>query len=403
MYFPREEYEERWSKLHGEMDKLGYSSAVVWQRSGGGYDRAGNVHYLTNYATLSSGQEPSHPGWPVGRSFAAVLLRRGEEPELHTSEPESTVDRGDVAAGAIYSHEENLALGLGARLNELGIEGRVACVGDDFLPAQMYRMLLEASPGIEWVPEEELLYSVQHVKSPHELDVYRQAGEVSSRALTAFMEALIRGQRQCDAAAEAASIIIRAGGGFQRVACHTGPKAEHAMWDNPLYGYSTDAPQPGDMVRAWVYGPILHGYWIDPGRTSVCGGKPRADQKKLIEDCAGLVDSLVRAFRVGTTARELGVVGDALTEELGYSSDLGGAIWHVYGHGLSTFWLGPVIPAHGSYALARHLDEPYHEGQVCTVEVFLHTPGVGTATFEQIFILGSDGVEMLSTTPMLFW
>ena len=46
-----------------------------------------------------------------------------------------------------------------------------------------------------------LLYGLQHKKSPRELDLYREAGEITSRALTAFMEGLIRGDRQCDAAA----------------------------------------------------------------------------------------------------------------------------------------------------------------------------------------------------------
>ena len=34
MYFPREEYEARWSRLHDEMQRRGYETAVIWQRTG---------------------------------------------------------------------------------------------------------------------------------------------------------------------------------------------------------------------------------------------------------------------------------------------------------------------------------------------------------------------------------
>ncbi len=38
-----------------------------------------------------------------------------------------------------------------------------------------------------------------------------------------------------------------------------------------------------------------------------------------------------------------------------------------------------------------------------TVEVFFNTPGVGSATWEDVFIVGADGNEMLSTSPQLYW
>ena len=91
MYFPREEYETRWSRLYDEMRRRGYETAVIWQRTGGGYDKAGNVLYLANYASQNNGQEPAASG--VGCAFAALIVRAGEEPELHILQPDfSTVE-----------------------------------------------------------------------------------------------------------------------------------------------------------------------------------------------------------------------------------------------------------------------------------------------------------------------
>jgi Xaa-Pro dipeptidase len=179
----------------------------------------------------------------LGRSFAAVVLEVGEEPSLHVVEPVSMVDRSQVACGEIVDHGMNLPAGLGTWLRQRGVEGKVAYVGGDFLPVEIFRELRDAAPGIDWVGEADLLYELKS----------------HSETLGALMAALTRGERECDAAAAAASVIMRAAGGFQRVACHHGRKAEVAMWNNPLYGYSTEAPKPGDLVRGWVYGPLLEG------------------------------------------------------------------------------------------------------------------------------------------------
>lgn len=409
MIFPREEYEGRWRRLNAQLTRLGYTTAVIWQRTGGSYDGAGDVYYLTNYASVASGLEPNYGGAAVvGRGMAALIVREGGEPELHTAEPASVVDRDEVACGEIFGHDSNLALGIAKRLKELGIEGRVASQGEAFLPVELYRHLTSATPAIEWVPEIGLLYDLQAHKSQRELEVYRKVGEVASRALTEMMESLIAGERECDAAAKAADIIIRSGGGFQRVMCHHGPKSEHAFLNNPLYGYSTDAPEVGDLVRGFVYGPIYGGYWLDPGRTAVCGGKPSPKQRKLVEDSVEMVKAVVAGIRPGVSGRELGLIGDRMIQKLGYADNVQAAsTWELYGHSVSTYWLPPMLPGGGHVSEARrvgwHVDEPFHIGQVQSVEFFIQEPGVGTATIEHLVIVQEQGVEHLDTTPMLFW
>jgi Xaa-Pro aminopeptidase len=410
LYFPLDEYRARWDGALSEVADRGYEAAVLWQRTGGSYDRAGDVWYLSGYASHASGQEPSVGANAVGRAFAALVLRVGHDPQLHIMEPVGTVDPELVAVEDIVAHDRNLALGLAERLKAQGVEGRVAYVGDDFLPAQLYRHLTEATPQIEWVWEPTLLYALQRKKSPRELDLYREAGEVVSRAMTALMEGLIAGKRQSDAAADAAHIIVSAGGGIQRIAVQHGHRASFAMWDKPFYSYSTDAPEPGDIVRAWLYGPILEGYWIDPGRTAVCGNDPTPAQRKLIEDGVALTGAIVDAVRPGTTPREVGALGDRVTRELGYDFDVGGAIWPIYGHGLGLYFASPKLPAHGvaetigDDKLQWNIDTEFFDGEVYAVETFLTAPEVvGMVGMEDVFIVRADGPEILTTTPKVFW
>lgn len=403
LYFSLEEYEERLAAAGAEMEARGYDFAVVWQKSGGSYDRAGWLYYLTNYASLASGQEPHLPT----RSFAALLLRRGEQPELHIAEPVTSVDPRYIAVEQIVGHHD-LALGLAERLREIGASGRIAYMGHDFLPVRMYEALTNGTPDLEWAPEDHMLLEVQSNKSPRELELYREMGGVASQALDVVMKGLMAGKRQCDAAADAAQVVMRAGGGFQRIATATGPFSELSMWENPLYAYSKTRAEEGDLVRAWVYGPVLNGYWIDPGRSAVCGNKPSAAQRKLIEDTVGLVDSVKSAIRPGATPRDAGIAGDQYLSDHGFSFELGAALWDVYGHDLSTFFHSPFIPGGGAATFQDEtgfwrVDRPFHAGQIFTVECFMQEPGVGTATFEDVFIVWEDGLERLITTPMIFW
>ena len=114
MYFPKEEYEARWSRLHAEMERRGFETAVIWQRTGGGFDRAGDVWYLSNYASLNNGQEPSATG--IGQAFAALLVRRATSRSCISWRPSYSmiegVDRRYVAVDDIRGHDENLATGV---------------------------------------------------------------------------------------------------------------------------------------------------------------------------------------------------------------------------------------------------------------------------------------------------
>jgi hypothetical protein len=52
LYFPMEEYEARWARVERSMIDRGYDVAVVWSRSGGTFDRCGDVLYPSNYVDV---------------------------------------------------------------------------------------------------------------------------------------------------------------------------------------------------------------------------------------------------------------------------------------------------------------------------------------------------------------
>lgn len=404
MYFPREEYEARWGRVYDAMAERGHEIVIVWQRSAGTYDRAGNVYWLTNYMATGTGQDPADEMFGAGYTFAAVVFRAGTEPELHIGQPRDETDTSRLAYGRLVVHETDLIGGIARHLRVEGIEGRVTVVGDDILPGIYDRLLRRLSPQIEWSADEELLIGPQQVKSPRELEAYRTGGAIVTDALSAAMEALVAGNSGAEAAARAAAIVVRAGGGYHRIDATHGPRSEHFLLGNDFYGYDTSLPAKGDMVRAWVYGPIFQGYWMDPGRTAICGGKPSAEQRAVLEGAAQIVDGIVDAIRPGATARELGIIGERIARTVGYHEHR----QHVplFGHGLGTFFVHHIIPVGDpgpdEGGLMRY-DEPLKPGMVVAAEAFLRHPGVGMAGFEQNLIVTEDGAELLTRTPMRYW
>jgi len=395
--YPVEEYEARWERLYDELARRGQRTAVIWQRSAGSYDRAGDLHWLCNYASLASGQEPDWLG-SAGKGFAALVFHDRQQPVLHIAEPEGFADLEQIATDHVV-HHDNLPAGLATYLVDNRIEGAVLHNGDDFVPWNMVRILEQKAPEVEWIATNDLFWKIHRIKSPLELDAMRRTGDVASRALTALMEGLIAGERECDAAARAASEIVRAGGGITRIGAAHGKKSETIFWSRGLYGYGTEAPVPGDLVRGWVYGPLLDGIWLDPGRVAVCGNKPTAAQRRLIESAVGVVESLVGAIKPGVDSRDVGRLGDRLMEEAGNEADVD--LWDLYGHGIGKdFYMTPVIPRLG---VLDDFADVYEPGMAFTVELFLLHKGVGFATLETTGLVTETGTEILDTTPMIWW
>ncbi len=391
--FALSEYQARWERVHAHMQSKGYDTAVVWGKTSGVYERAGDMLYLTNFFSTHSGQEPDTALWN-GRGFSAVIMRPGEVPELITDETEA---RYEVIATERFQGLYDPIQGVVDSILARGIQGKVALVGSDFLPMKYWEQLRSATPGVTWVPEDDLVRDVRRIKSPAELDLFREAGDLVTRAHTRMLEALVDGAAESEAAGLAGQILLAGGGAWHRIAISHGPYSQYLESD-PLRGFSTLTPAKGDMIHAFIYGPILKGYWLDPGRTVVSGGKPSADQRAVVEALVVVMRQLMDAIKPGVKVREVGLLGDRLSEATGFVSDVLRTSWPYYGHGNGCMWEAPYIEP-------RLVDdsEVFEENMVASVEAFFEHPQAGTAAFETNFIIGPDGVEEITPVPHLWW
>ena len=293
--------------------------------------------------------------------------------------------------------EIDVVANVAALLKGERVEGRVGLCGMDTISAKHMTALSAATPQIQWEACDDLVMDVRVIKSPAELDVFRYAGETVSNAMNVLFEAIFSGRSHAEAAGEAAREVYRRQGNVNFITLGHGPFLEERLTDTPIVGYSTETPQTGDLVRGWIYGAMYQGYWLDPGRTSVVGLKPTAEQRRLVEGCAGVVEQLRAAIRPGVRVHDVAALGQRLLNEFNHGEpyDMG---WIPFGHGNGLYFEPPIIAADYD---GKH--QVILENMVGATEAFINVPGVGGAGFEQNFIVTRHGTELLTTTPMLWW
>lgn len=392
-YFPQEEYENRWKRVRKLMADRGYEVAVIWGRTGGTFERSGNVVYLANYYSTQSGQMPDN-NLNVACAISSLILTHSGKPELVADEQPNT----NLIATDRFRWSHNTIRATGEALADLKPKGKVALVGSDFLPMKHWEMLKAATPNVNWVVDDQLVSVVRRIKSSRELDCYREGGAIVTRALDKLFDGLIAGKRESDAAAEAAAEVVRSGGAFHMIPISHGDSIQY-FCRNPMTGYSLDTPKKGDIARGWVYGPIWQGYWLDPGRTTVVGGKPSNSQRDLIEACANIVNAVIDVIKPGVKVMDAAKLGDKMSKDYGTAQDQASVKWPLYGHGIGQFWEEPWI----SQSMNGDKEMVFEEDMVLGVEAFLGKDSVGSAGFEQNLIVTKTGTEIVTKTPMLFW
>jgi Xaa-Pro dipeptidase len=399
-YFPQEEYEMRWRRLHDEMERQGFDVALVWSRSAGGYEKFADVFYLTHYYSNQSGQA-DEDAW-LGVGFASLIVERGQTPELVADLHEFPASQ--VATDRIVrSDEPNRVRLLCDAMRARGFtEGRIALVGDHFVPWRYARILEEELPGVAWVPADELVESVRRIKSPRELDCFREGGAIVTAALTKQLEQAVRGGTQADIAAAGAHELLRRGGNFHMIPVASGTGADLDPFTNePLTAFDVRiSTHPGDLVRTWIYGPVWQGYWLDPGRTVVVGGDPSTAQRRLITAATDVVMRLIDEIRPGRSVREIAALGAKLRAETGTVDDATSETFPLLGHGNGLFWERPTI-----WLDVEANDDrwAFWEGQTMGVETFLTHPGVGSVGIEQNIIVHEGDNEVITQVPTDWW
>ena len=393
LVFSDTEYESRWKKVELEMISRGLETAVIWGRTASTYDRAADVIFLTNYFSTKVGQ-----GFDSGkfsaRAYCAVLFRIGCEPILIADDPDV---RSEVVSVSDFRVASDPVVTLVDTLENFRISGDVGFVGSDFFPMKYWNELEITTPNITWKVCDDLVRCGRMIKSREEQEVIRIAGQIASPAMTRMIKALISGKTEAEAAGLAAHDIVSAGGIIDKIQVSHGKTIGFTCGD-PLSGYRKVSPKNGDLFRAFLIGPMYQGYYLDPGRTAVCGNNPSAQQANLLESCVNIIDTIASSVKPGVSFEDAAKIGDKMVADFGPDADPAAEKFPFFGHPHGLYFEGPPYIS----TVLEHQNAKFEAGMLIGLEAFLARDGVGNVGFEQNYLVNEDGLELITTTPMLW-
>ncbi len=381
----RSEILERQIRTRDLAGKQKFDGVIVVGRSA--YDRPGHLAYLTNHF-------PPFPSTPFTKTDRGMghgiffLPVDGEATLLIDRQSEAALDRERVMAEDIRVAPDMIA-GLIDLLKERKVErGTLGVVGEDLLPATIYRHVVDALPELSLRSADDLLNLQRLVKSEAEIQLIRKGAEIAGMGHEAAIKVVKAGARENEVCAEGTAAALRAGADFVRYfRVSSDPQLGTTMrWPQA----SERVIQAGDIVMMDIIG-AYRGYHFDVFRCTVAEGAD-AQTRQVMDAVLRATEAAVAAAQVGTIAEELVQVARGVFDEGNYSQYSRSFMGH--GIGLETVEL-PLISPGDRTAL--------QPGMVLCIEPGLRIPGLGGCCIEQEVVVRQEGPELLTQFSAQLW
>ena len=384
-FVPREEIENRLTRLRAEMKKKEIESLLVIEKM--------DFYYLSGTTQDGCLFVPVE-GDPL------LMVKR----ELERAKVESPL--GNVAGMNSIREIPSLIRTCSGRSPHLvGLEL-------DVLPVKDYFRLQEIFPGTRFVDASSLLRVIRKLKSSFEIGLMKIAGEIGRKVYEEAKEVLKEGMSEIEFGGLLEAIAKKHGHeGLLRVrSLNYEAYSWHVLsgWaggivsqsDSPMggLGLSPAFPVGASLKRMRRHEPIVvdfgicyHGYQVDQTRMFSIGKLER----KYIDAyhaCREIHDAVLEDVRPGADGEELFMKSLRLAEKLGYQeSYLGppGLQTRFVGHGIG-------LELNEFPFLAQGHSSPLEEGMTFAVEPKIVFSGEGSAGFENTVVVTQSGYEILT-------
>ena len=410
-YTPRQEIENRLTRLRRGMEKEGMEAFLVIQKM--------DCYYLSGTTQDGLLFVPLE-GKPL------LMIRREVERARVESPLEEVLGFKSVRQlpSLIHDHRGRLPQTLGLEL--------------DLLPVRDYFRYQDLFPGTRFMDASPLIRDIRKIKSPFEIELMRTAGDIGRKVYHEARDILKEGhvlspalsssraESRGEAEGKAEGLTeIEFGGLMEAVAKRYGHEGllrvrslnyEAYTWhvlsgpsggivsqsDSPMggLGLSPAFPVGASLKVMRAHEPILvdfgicyHGYQVDQTRMFSIGEM----EEKFVDAynaCREIHDAVLEETRPGTDCEAIFQETLRLAERLGYrDSYLGppGLQTRFIAHGIGLELNEPPFLAQGqSY--------PLEEGMTFAVEPKIVFPGEGAVGFENTVLVTHDGYEIL--TPL---
>jgi Xaa-Pro dipeptidase len=402
-YTPREELEDRLTRLRKGMEREGMEAFLVIQKM--------DYYYLSGTTQDGLLFVPLE-GKPLLMVRREVERARVESPLEEVVGVKSTRELPSL----IHNHWGRLPQTLGLEL--------------DVLPVRDYFRYQDLFPGARFMDASPVIRDIRKIKSPFEIELMRVAGDIGKKVYQEAKEILKEGMTEIEFGGLLEAVAKRYGHegllrvkslNYEAYTWHvlSGPSGGIvSQSDSPMGGLGLSPAFPvGASLRVMrAHEPILvdfgtcyHGYQADETRMFSIGNMG----KKFIDAynaCREIHDAVLEETRPGVDCEAIFQKTLRLAEKLGYSplTSQRGEPVEPSGHGGS--YLGPPglqtrFIAHG---IGLELNEfpflgqgqsyPLEEGMTFAVEPKIVFPGEGSIGIENTVLVTRDGYEIL--TPL---
>lgn len=323
LYFEPEEFRHRLSAVKLEMGRRGIDVLLLSEPP--------NQNYLTGYNAYSFytpqmvivAREHDEPIW-VGRFMDSVSAKRTTylADENIRAYPDRYVQSVNHNPCDFYAEVVKEIAGETATI---GVE-----MGGYYYYARTHSDLLRALPKAQFVDADLLVNWIRIVKSPAELTLMRQAGQITDAMMQRAIETIEPGVRECDVAAVVYQQMIsgtRDFGGSYSCAPPFLCVGERMIEPHPVW---TDARLPSSTVVNLELFGVRHRYQVNLAR-SITLGTPSPAYKRLADIAVEALNVGLDAVTPGRTCEEiaasfshaLGRHGMEKEARLGYSIGVG--------------------------------------------------------------------------------
>ena len=384
-YTPIEEIEKRLTRIRAGMEKQEIESLLVIQKM--------NFYYVSGTTQDGLLFVPLE-GKPL------LMIKR----ELERGRIESPI-KNIVALKSIREMASSIQTHFGKLPNTLGLEL-------DVLPVKDYFQFQELFPSTRFIDASPVLREARKIKSPFEIDLMREAGEIGRKVYQEAKRILKEGMTE-----------IEFGGFLEAVAKKYGHEGllrvrslnyEAYTWhvlsgltggivsqsDSPMGGLGLSPAFPVGASRKSMkahepilvdFGTCFHGYQADETRMFSIG---KMEQKFIdaYNACKEIHDAVLKETRPGADCEALFLKTLRLAENLGYKESYLGP------PGLQTRFIGHGIGLELNELpfIARGQSYPLEEGMTFALEPKIVFPGRGSVGLENTVLVTHDGPEILT-------
>ena len=274
---------------------------------------------------------------------------------------------------------------------ELGHSPRMI---EGYLFATEYEYLKEQLPDATFVNALDLMDRITLVKEPEEIQLMRQAGAIADAAQERVREALEVGLSEMEIAGIGELEMRRLGSELHWPVTGSSEIASGYRTWYPLGGCTPPTDkilQRGENLLVDMH-PTYKQYYSDLSHNYILG-RPSAEQRKLADAYLRACETLIGAFKAGTTVGEVFRTVKAEVEATGYDPfTLPG-----FGHGLGVVgheWYPAIIDND------EFRDVVLEENVVEVAAIVMNVPEVGGMRLEVPVRVTPSGGEMLCRTPL---